>query len=89
MRSSISVFLLAVSTAALSLPKRDLPPSSSIPTGWEFNGCYTDDVEHRELSADSYYDMGTNTVKAESCIAYCGGKGLAVAGLEYGGECVR
>jgi hypothetical protein len=89
MHSFISLSLLAASTVAISLPKRDLPTASTLPAGWEYNGCYTDSVHHRELSADFFFDMGTNTVDAESCITFCAGKGHAVAGLEYSGECVR
>jgi hypothetical protein len=89
MHSFVSLSLLAASTVAVSLPKRDLPPSSALPTGWEYNGCYTDSRDNRQLSGDFFYDMGTNTVDADSCIAYCGGKGYKAAGLEYSGECVR
>ncbi|KAF2475916.1 uncharacterized protein BDR25DRAFT_165803, partial [Lindgomyces ingoldianus] len=65
------------------LHKRQLPPTT-LPDGWSYKGCYTDDVGTRSLrSAVS----GGDDMTAAVCIAYCAGKGYKLAGTEYSKEC--
>ena len=50
-------------------------------------GCAPDNVNNggRMLNGASYTDGAAMTI--ESCMGFCAGKGLALAGMEYAGEC--
>ena len=50
-------------------------------------GCAPDNVNNfgRALNGASYTDGAAMTI--ESCVRFCAGKGLAIAGTEYAGEC--
>ena len=74
--------LFAVTTAT-STAKRQL--ASNLPTGWTYQGCYSDAVSDRVLSGASYTNASSMT--QESCITYCSSAGYSVAGVEYSDEC--
>jgi WSC domain len=69
----------------MSLHKRDLTVSKSLPVGWESQSCWTDNVNSRSLYSAAYTD-GT-AMTEESCIAFCSSKGYVYAGVEYSQEC--
>ncbi|PSN70463.1 WSC-domain-containing protein [Corynespora cassiicola Philippines] len=83
----ISLFLLAHSSFAATLAKRALAPDSTLPSGREYSECYTDSVYSRTLNSDFVFDVGINTLTADTCIAYCSSMGYPVAGTEYAAEC--
>ncbi|KAJ7129287.1 WSC domain-containing protein [Mycena epipterygia] len=51
---------------------------------WQYKGCFADNVASRALP---HLETIPGGVTSESCTAACKANGLAVAGLEYGGEC--
>ncbi|KAI8806738.1 WSC domain-containing protein [Cladochytrium replicatum] len=57
------------------------------PTTFQYFGCYSEGVipDHRALDKSGFSDPIGMTVQL--CTEYCGNKGYALAGLEYGQEC--
>lgn len=54
--------------------------ATGLPTGWKYDGCYTEGTTGRALT-NLASDDGTNSI--ESCINACIGQGYTVAGMEY------
>lgn len=52
---------------------------------FKYQGCYPDNVGGRTLGA--YTFANSTAMTAELCVAGCGGRGYAYAGLEYTSEC--
>ena len=67
---------LPLSLAQLAVP-------DSLPTGWEYQGCYTD-VAGRTIGAAGF--AGADMTN-EACIAFCSARGHQYAGTEYSQEC--
>lgn len=61
--------------------------STSLPSGWTYQGCYSDSISNRVLSGAS--EPNPNIVTQEYCIEYCSQTdgGYSFAGVEYGKEC--
>ena len=58
--------------------------ATGLPTGWKYDGCYTEGINGRALS---YQQAGGSTNTIESCINTCITAGYSVAGLEYSSQC--
>lgn len=89
--SSTSKSITASSTSVASSTSIKSSSTSSqtssatgIPTGWKYDGCYSEGTAGRALQ-NQQPDSQTNTV--ESCIKTCIGLGYSVAGMEYGTQC--
>jgi WSC domain len=61
-----------------------LPTVTGLPTGWKYDGCYTEGTGGRALSFGPP-DSQANSV--ETCIQACIGLGYTIAGVEYGTQC--
>ena len=61
--------------------------SSKPPTGWTYEGCYTDSVSNRVLTGTAYTDSTGMT--EESCMSFCGNAGYTTAGMEYACQSLR
>jgi hypothetical protein len=65
----------------------DLPSSTTVPikpTGWYYQGCYTDGVGGRSLSFGGTVDGAMTNAKCQDA---CRATGYTFAGTEYSGEC--
>ncbi|CAG8959276.1 hypothetical protein HYFRA_00013045 [Hymenoscyphus fraxineus] len=62
------------------------PPTQAtgLPTGWQYDGCYTEGTTGRALTT-LVFESGTNSV--ESCVNTCIAQGYTVAGMEYSSQC--
>lgn len=58
-------------------------------TGWNFLGCYTDNVGGRTLVNGVQVEGGSTAMSVELCQAACKANGYSIAGVEYSGECCR
>ncbi|KAJ3803187.1 WSC domain-containing protein [Lentinula aff. detonsa] len=59
---------------------------TSIPSGWSFYSCFTDNtLSGRLLTVNS--GLPSSTVTAVGCVEYCSSNNWTYAGVEYGGEC--
>jgi hypothetical protein len=54
------------------------------PTGWSYQGCYTDSVGSRSLSVGTGVSGGMTNAKCQDA---CRASGYVFAGTEYSGEC--
>ncbi|CAG8976444.1 hypothetical protein HYALB_00008033 [Hymenoscyphus albidus] len=61
------------------------PPTQAtgLPTGWQYDGCYTEGTTGRALTT-MVFESGTNSV--ESCVNTCIAQGYTVAGMEYSSQ---
>jgi hypothetical protein len=73
----LAFLLTAASAASIPLVPRELPPSSSLPSGWTYVGCYVDSVSDRALD---YGYQSVDYQSGEQCIRYCEARGYGVAG---------
>jgi hypothetical protein len=55
------------------------------PEGFEYVGCFTDDVANRSLDGPALFDAANMTV--DLCAQHCVKGGYPWMGLEHGGEC--
>ncbi|KAM5480390.1 putative (methyl)glyoxal oxidase [Microsporum canis] len=60
-------------------------PSQGLPEGWQYAGCYKDNVNGGRVMAKLLPDSASLTI--ESCIAMCVKLGYSVAGAEYSRQC--
>ena len=58
-------------------------------TGWNFLGCYADNVQGRTLANQVQVPGGAPAMSVEACEAACKSAGYKIAGVEYSGECCR
>lgn len=58
-------------------------------TGWNFLGCYTDNVGGRTLVNGVQVEGGSTAMSVELCQAACKANGYSIAGVEYSGECCK
>lgn len=64
--------------------------NTATPTnGWQFRGCYTDNVGGRALSMGEPVPGGAAAMTVEACQTVCHGLGYTLAGLEYSQECCK
>ena len=75
----LDVYTLATATGSSTPP---------VATGWNFRGCYTDNVSGRALMGESV-PGGASSMTVEACQSVCKGLGYILAGLEYADECCR
>lgn len=68
-----------------STPTTTIPIPTAIPTGWEYQGCYHDNIGYGRVMANGQPNNDDMTV--ESCITVCASKGYTVAGMEYSSQC--
>lgn len=59
--------------------------AGNLPSGWSYTGCFIDSTSSRLLGGA--YEASAFYSRAETCVSFCTGQGMPVAGLEYGGEC--
>lgn len=77
-----------VTTVTVDVPgSSSTSTSSSIPEGWLYKGCFSDNVNARVLTGITFADIGNHQVTNTKCTTYCGAKGFSLAGTEYGGQC--
>ncbi|EFE40559.1 hypothetical protein TRV_04725, partial [Trichophyton verrucosum HKI 0517] len=60
-------------------------PTQGLPDGWQYSGCYQDNVNGGRVMFKMLPDSSTLTI--ESCIAMCVKLGYTVAGAEYSKQC--
>jgi glucan 1,3-beta-glucosidase len=66
------------------------PPSGgSSLIGWNFRGCYTDQVSARTLGNTMSVPGGPSAMSVEACLAVCQAAGYSLAGVEYSAECCK
>jgi len=86
----LDLYSYASMTAA---PTTIATSTSSGPTaaasGWNFRGCYTDNVSERSLPNGEQVPGGTNAMTNELCQSTCLADGFTIAGTEYAGECCK
>ena len=58
--------------------------ATSLPTGWNYTGCYLDQVNGRIMMNEQ---PDNQKLTIESCVQLCSGMGYSVAGLEYSVQC--
>jgi hypothetical protein len=58
-------------------------------SGWNFLGCYTDNVSGRALPHGVQVPGGTSALTNEACQSACLAAGYIFAGTEYAGECCK
>lgn len=58
--------------------------ATSLPTGWNYTGCYTDQTNGRIML---YEQPDNQQMTVESCVQLCSGMGYSVAGMEYSYQC--
>jgi glucan 1,3-beta-glucosidase len=67
--------------------------TSSGPTatasGWNFRGCYIDNVSGRALPNGEQVPGGASAMTNELCQSTCLADGFSIAGTEYAGECCK
>lgn len=64
--------------------------STPTPTGgWQFRGCYVDNVSGRTLLNGEQVPGGASAMTIEACQTVCKGLGYTLAGLEYSQECCK
>jgi hypothetical protein len=89
-QAALSLCLVGSSFAALEnrysivLDKRAAGISSTLPTTWTYQGCYSDPGP-RTLSGPSY--VNSTAMTDETCIGFCSEQYYIYAGLEYSQEC--
>lgn len=62
-------------------------PSSLI--GWNFRGCYTDQISARTLGNALGVPGGQPAMSIEACLTACQSAGYSLAGVEFSGECCK
>lgn len=62
------------------------PPTQ---TGWNFLGCYADNVNGRTLANQVQVAGGASAMSIEACETACKSAGYTIAGVEYSGECCK
>lgn len=60
--------------------------NSSIPSPWNYLGCYTDSLFARTLNTEVYTDLFGGMTETK-CVNYCGQRNYIYSGLEAGSEC--
>jgi hypothetical protein len=81
--SSVSSSISGISSTT-STSTSSTAVATSLPTGWNYKGCWIDEAYGRILSAQAP-DSATLTV--ESCVAACVALGYSIAGMEYYTQC--
>ena len=76
-----------VTTTMMTSTKTAAPPPPTS-TGWNFRGCYTDNVSGRALIGEPV-PGGAGAMTVEACENVCQGLGYILAGVEYSGECCK
>ncbi|KAK4184466.1 WSC domain-containing protein [Podospora australis] len=75
---------VASSTSTSSAPAATSTSSTTGIDGYEYQGCYTDNVPHHVLAGKVVFDGAMTLAK---CAASCKASGYGVFGVEYGSEC--
>ena len=79
MKSFIPLVLIPTLSLAAGLG-----PSTALPNGWSYSGCYVESAKARALSLDMYT---ANSLTGQKCAQYCNSKGYRIAGTEYAKQC--
>lgn len=59
------------------------------PTGWAYQGCYTDSVAARSLAVGTAVPGGAGAMTVQACTTACRAGNYLYAGLEYASECCK
>lgn len=59
------------------------------PTGWAYQGCYTDSVPARSLAAGTAVAGGAGAMTVQACTTACRAGNYIYAGVEYSTECCK
>ena len=78
----VAACFLCLTTSAVSIVKRQ-SLSTNAPSGWTYEGCYSDSVSNRVIDGSSYVNGSSMT--EESCTTFCGNASYTFAGVEYAG----
>lgn len=71
---------------SLNTPVVRAPPAPAPTVGsWQYQGCYTDNVNNQRTFF--WQNIMEKTMTPKKCLDLCGSYGYAAAGLEYGQEC--
>lgn len=54
--------------------------------GYNYLGCYSDQLNIRALQGQEFVDLGVGKVTTAGCITHCEAAGFTLAGTEYGGQ---
>lgn len=76
----------AQSTTFSTIITTSSPPKQ---TGWNFLGCYSDNVNGRTLANQVQVAGGASAMSIEACETACKAAGYTIAGVEYSGECCK
>lgn len=63
----------------------DTAKGVTIPSGWTYSGCYTDNLNPRSLGGNP--EWWGQPITSTNCIAHCKSKGYSIAGTENEGQC--
>lgn len=58
--------------------------ATSLPTGWNYTGCYNDNTGGRSMM---YNQPDNQQLTIESCVQLCSSQGYSIAGMEYTYQC--
>lgn len=75
------------STTLTTSTKTTTSTTAPAATGWNFRGCYTDNVSGRALVNNEVVPGGASGMSIEACQTECHSLGYTLAGVEYGDEC--
>ena len=76
-------------TGPTTLSTKTTTASSPTQTGWNFLGCYADNVNGRTLVNQVQVAGGASAMSVEACETACKAAGYTIAGVEYSGECCK
>lgn len=57
---------------------------AALPTGWDYAGCYVDNLNGRILA---HQQPDSASLTPESCVSLCADLGYVVAGMEFSSQC--
>lgn len=64
---------------------KDTAKGVTVPSGWAYSGCYTDNVNPRSLGTQP--EWWGQQITSSNCISHCKSNGYSMAGTENGGQC--
>ncbi|KAL1955708.1 hypothetical protein VTO42DRAFT_8180 [Malbranchea cinnamomea] len=71
-------------TVVTSTPIMTTNTVQALPTGWDYAGCYVDNLNGRIMA---YQQPDSPDLTIESCVSLCADQGYVVAGMEYASQC--
>ena len=83
----LDLYSYASATVAPTSSETSTTSATATASGWNFKGCYTDNVSSRSLGHGMSVPGGAAAMTVEACEAVCLAAGYILAGVEYAGEC--